>query len=53
MKKWIMVKLGLLNAYERIVVLELKVEQMKKSLDGLKLETDILSVFVKKSLDDI
>ena len=30
--KWIMKQLGILDAYERIVVLELKVEQIEKAI---------------------
>tara|TARA_R100000656_G_scaffold104606_1_gene76788 strand:+ start:459 stop:608 length:150 start_codon:yes stop_codon:yes gene_type:complete len=39
---WIMEKLGILRVYERILVLEYKIERMEKSIDGLKMEADIL-----------
>ena len=51
--KWIMEKLGLIDAYARIVELERVVIKQGKDINRLTMEANILSVFVKKSLDDI
>ena len=47
-----MEKLGLIDAYARIVELERIVIKQGKDIDRLTMESDILSVFVKTSLDD-
>ena len=39
---WLLEKLGILNAYERILVLEQKISKMEREIDGLKMEADIL-----------
>jgi len=40
--KWIMQKLGLKDAYQRIIALEAKLDKMQTDIDGLKMEADIL-----------
>lgn len=39
---WIMEKLGLTDAYKKIVALEARIETMERDIDGLKMEADIM-----------